>query len=169
MLPPHPVFYTEPRPLPSEDEDHIAGETFLADAVRSIRADWSALAVECFLPVGSTAAGALLPLADSASMVVIGSTAQGPAEGYLNATALRLAHHSRCRVVVRPETENAPDEVAARQRELAVWRKVSRDWPNDTPTSPCERLSSPLEWAKYCSAGVWTRSFSSGHDQQGSL
>ena len=117
VLPPHPVFYTEPRPLPSEDEDHIAGETFLADAVRSIRADRSALAVECFLPAGSTAPCALLPLADSASMVVIGSTARGPVEGYLSATALRLAHHSRCRVVVRPETENAPDEVAARQRE----------------------------------------------------
>lgn len=98
--PPPPVSYAEPRPLPSEDEDRIAAETFLAGALRGIRADRRALAVECSSPTGSTAADILLPLADSASMVVIGSTARGPVEGYLNATALRLAHHSPCPVVV---------------------------------------------------------------------
>ncbi|MCZ4584341.1 universal stress protein [Rhodococcus opacus] len=114
VLTPPPVFYTEPRPLPSEDEDRIAAETFLAGALRGIRADRRALAVECSLPTGSTAADILLPLADSASMVVIGSTARGPVEGYLNATALRLAHHSPCPLVVwRGAEEHAiPDRRA---------------------------------------------------------
>ncbi|MDJ0417862.1 universal stress protein [Rhodococcus opacus] len=114
VLTPPPVFYTEPRPLPSEDEDRIAAETFLAGALRGIRADRRALAAECSLPTGSTAADILLPLADSASMVVIGSTARGPVEGYLNATALRLAHHSPCPLVVwRGAEEHAiPDRRA---------------------------------------------------------
>jgi nucleotide-binding universal stress UspA family protein len=114
VLPSPPVFYTEPRPLPSEDEDRIAGERFLADAVRNIRSDRHTVAVECSLPTGSTAADVLLPLADSASMVVIGSTARGPVEGYLNATALRLAHRSRCPVVVwrGAEEHTTPDRRA---------------------------------------------------------
>ncbi|UNN01758.1 universal stress protein [Rhodococcus opacus] len=114
VLTPPPVFYTEPRPLPSEDEGRIAAETFLAGALRGIRADRRALAVECSSPTGSTAADILLPLADSASMVVIGSTARGPVEGYLNATALRLAHHSPCPLVVwRGAEEHAiPDRRA---------------------------------------------------------
>lgn len=100
VLPPPPLFYAEPRLLPSDDEDHLAGETFLSGAVRSIRADRAGLDVECSLLTGSTAADVLLSLANSASMVVIGSTAHGPVQGYLNATALRLAHHSPCPVVV---------------------------------------------------------------------
>ncbi|RZL83285.1 MAG: universal stress protein [Rhodococcus sp. (in: high G+C Gram-positive bacteria)] len=111
VLPPRPAFYAEPRPLPSEDEDRIAGETFLDGALRSIRTDRAAIAVECSLLTGSTAADVLLPLADSASMVVIGSTARGPVQGYLNATALRLAHHCPCPVVVwrGPEKHAIPD------------------------------------------------------------
>ena len=104
VLTPPPVFYTEPRPLPSEDEDRIAAETFLAGALRGIRADRRALAVECSLPTGSTAADILLPLADSASMVVIGSTARGPVEGYLNALN-KAATSARARAV----TANADD------------------------------------------------------------
>ncbi|WP_016881456.1 MULTISPECIES: universal stress protein [unclassified Rhodococcus (in: high G+C Gram-positive bacteria)] len=111
VLPPPPLFYAEPRLLPADDEDHFAGETFLSGALRSIRADRAVLAVECSLLTGSTAADVLLPLANAASMVVIGSTAHGPVQGYLNATALRLAHHSRCPVVVwrGPDEHVIPD------------------------------------------------------------
>ncbi|SED94948.1 MULTISPECIES: universal stress protein [Rhodococcus] len=105
VLPRAPAFYAEPRPLPSYDDNRIAGETLLAGALRSIRSDRHALSVECSLLTGSTAADVLLPLANSASMVVIGSTATGPVQGYLNATALRLAHHSRSPVVVWRGTE----------------------------------------------------------------
>jgi nucleotide-binding universal stress UspA family protein len=84
----------------SDDERRIAGEAALAEAVRSMRNDGRTLEVLCSSPTGSTAADILLPAAEQASMMVIGSAAGGPVQGYLNPTALRLAHHCPCPLVV---------------------------------------------------------------------
>lgn len=100
VLPPAPVCYGAPAPVPDIEAVRAVGDAALSHAAEIIRGEQPAVAIECTTRTGPTPADVLLDVAPSASMVVIGSACAGPVEGFLNATALRLAHHAACPVTV---------------------------------------------------------------------
>ena len=100
VLPQAPVFYGVPAPVRDIEAHRVLGDAALARAADIIRGEQPAAAIECTTMTGPTPADVLLDVASSASMVAIGSSCAGPVEGYLNATALRLAHHAECPVTV---------------------------------------------------------------------
>ncbi|MFZ2172983.1 MAG: universal stress protein [Rhodococcus sp. (in: high G+C Gram-positive bacteria)] len=111
VVPPDITFYGEPGDNAITDEYRAAGEALAADVLSVVQSDEPTLAVQCSVRTGSTAADVLLDAARDASMVVIGSKFSGPIEGYLNATALRLAHHAPSALTVwrGPDRDARPD------------------------------------------------------------